>query len=276
MAKQFSLFDGKDRFKTNKPIRLIELFAGVGSQAMALKAIGANFETHRICEFDKFAVQSYNAIHGTSFVPSDITKTTATDLAVADTDKYCYIMTYSFPCQDLSQAGKGAGTRSGLLWEVERLLTEMQELPQVLVMENVPQVLKAEGFAEWLAVLEKLGYKNAVQVLDAKDYGVPQNRKRAFMISLLGDFSYEFPKAKPLAKRLRDMLEHEPVDPKYYLVQKQVEQVANSTFTQERTRIVDGGAVCRTLCARDFKSLTCVRLSGSVDEVRSIKPIHGT
>jgi len=196
---QFSFFDGKDRYKIEKPVRLIELFAGVGSQAMALKAIGANFETHRICEFDKFAVQSYNAIHGTSFAPSDITKTTAADLAIADTDKYCYIMTYSFPCQDLSQAGKGMGmakgasTRSGLLWEVERLLTEMQELPQVLIMENVPQVLKAEGFAEWIAFLEKLGYKSRHQVLNAKDYAIPQNRDRAFMISLLGDFYYVFP-----------------------------------------------------------------------------------
>lgn len=127
---QMSLFDGSQPFKIDKPIRLIELFAGIGSQAKALKNLGADFEHYRICEFDKYAVQSYNAVHGTDFKTSDITKITADDLGIVDTDKYCYVMTYSFPCQDLSNAGlgkgmaKGSGTRSGLLWEVERLLDE--------------------------------------------------------------------------------------------------------------------------------------------------------
>ena len=117
--------------KITKPIRLIELFAGVGSQAMALRDLNANFEHYKVVEFDKYAVNSYNAIHGTDFKPMDITKIRGEDLQVVDTDKYEYIMTYSFPCQDLSLAGKqrgmkkGSGTRSGLLWEVERLLDEM-------------------------------------------------------------------------------------------------------------------------------------------------------
>jgi DNA (cytosine-5)-methyltransferase 1 len=117
-------------FKIDKPIRLIELFAGIGAQAKALEMFGVKFEHHRICEFDKYAVASYNAIHGTHFQPTDIRDLRWRDLGVTDTDKYCYILTYSFPCQDLSVAGKqrgmikGSGTRSGLLWEVERLLTE--------------------------------------------------------------------------------------------------------------------------------------------------------
>lgn len=117
-------------FKIDKPIRLIELFAGIGAQAKALEMLGVKFEHHRICEFDKYAVASYNAIHGTHFQPTDIRDLRWRDLGVTDTDKYCYILTYSFPCQDLSVAGKqrgmikGSGTRSGLLWEVERLLTE--------------------------------------------------------------------------------------------------------------------------------------------------------
>lgn len=140
---QISMFDGVKPFKIDKPIRLIELFAGIGAQAKALERIGANFEHYRVCEIDKYAVKSYNAIHGTNFVPSDITKITADDLGITDLDKYCYVMTYSFPCQDLSLAGKmkgmkkGTGTRSGLLWEVKRLLDECQELPQLLLMENV-------------------------------------------------------------------------------------------------------------------------------------------
>ena len=156
---QLSLFDGSKEFKIDKPIRLIELFAGIGSQAKALKNLGVDFEHYRICEFDKYAVASYNAVHGTNFETSDITKITANDLGIVDTDKYCYIMTYSFPCQDLSNAGlgkgmaKGSGTRSGLLWEVERLLDECSELPNVLLMENVPQVIgqnNIQHFAKWV------------------------------------------------------------------------------------------------------------------------------
>lgn len=222
---QLSLFDGANEFTIDKPIRLIELFAGIGSQAKALKNIGADFEHYRICEFDKYAVQSYNAVHGTEFETSDITKITADDLGIVDTDKYCYVMTYSFPCQDLSNAGlgkgmaKGSGTRSGLLWEVERLLDECKELPQVLVMENVPAVIGAKNiqhFAKWQEKLESLGYKNKWEVLNAKDYGIPQNRERCFMVSILGDYFYDFPKKIPLKLRLKDMLEKE-VDEKYYL-----------------------------------------------------------
>lgn len=88
-----------DRFTIDKPIRLIELFAGVGSQAMALRDLGADFETYRVCEFDKYAIKSYNAIHGTNFPVSDIRDWKGGDLGIEDTDKYCYIMTYSFPCQ---------------------------------------------------------------------------------------------------------------------------------------------------------------------------------
>ena len=141
---QITIFDlTLPQFQIDRPIRLIELFAGIGSQAMALRDLGADFEHWRVVEFDPNAVTSYNAIHGTHFEPQDITKITGADLGITDTEKYCYIMTYSFPCQDLSSAGKqrgmkkGSGTRSGLLWEVERLLNEVGSLPQVLLMENV-------------------------------------------------------------------------------------------------------------------------------------------
>ena len=195
--------------KITKPIRLIELFAGVGSQAMALRDLNANFEHYKVVEFDKYAVNSYNAIHGTDFKPMDITKVKGEDLQVVDTDKYEYIMTYSFPCQDLSLAGKqrgmkkGSGTRSGLLWEVERLLDEMSgggyELPQILLMENVPEVIglkNIDDFNKWILKLESLGYSTYVDILNAKDYGVPQSRRRCFAVSILGGFSYHFPKKK--------------------------------------------------------------------------------
>lgn len=227
---QRSLFDGNYEFKINKPIRLIELFAGIGAQAKALENLGIHFEPYRVVEIDKYAIKSYNAIHGTDFEPSDITKLKGQDLGITETDKYSYILTYSFPCQDLSLAGKqkgmakGENTRSGLLWEVERLLRETDELPQVLLMENVPQVhgnKNKESFYEWLNFLERIGYKNYWKDLNAKDFGIPQNRNRCFMVSLLGDYYYEFPSPVKLEKRLKDVLEKE-VDEKYYLSEEAV------------------------------------------------------
>lgn len=135
-------------------------------------------------------------------------------------------MTYSFPCQDLSLAGKrkgmdkGSGTRSGLLWEVERLLDECKDnLPQILLMENVPQVIgkaNKENFDMWYRKLNELGYSNFYQVLNAKDYGIPQNRKRCFMVSILGNYDYHFPEPQKLNLTLKDMLE-DKVDEDYFL-----------------------------------------------------------
>ena len=212
-------------FINDKPIRLIELFGGIGSQAMALSKLGVNFEHYRLVEFDKYPVSSYNAIHGTNFTPTDITKIHGEDLGIVDTDEYCYLMTYSFPCQDLSVAGKqqgmskGSGTRSGLLWEVERLLNETEHLPQLLLMENVPQVhsnKNREDFENWIQFLENKGYSNYWQDLNAKDYGVAQNRNRCFMVSILGNYCFYFPKPHPLTKRMVDYLE-DSVDEKYYI-----------------------------------------------------------
>lgn len=215
-------------YKINKPIRLIELFAGIGSQAMALRDIGANFEHYRVVEFDKYAVASYNAIHGTNFMPQDICKVTGKDLGIVDTDNYCYLLTYSFPCTDLSLAGKregmkkGSGTRSGLLWEVERILLELKEtgnLPQILLMENVPQVhaeKNIDDFNQWLKCLYDMGYISYWQDLNAKDFGIPQSRNRCFMVSLLGDYSYNFPEPQGLNSSMRDYLEQE-VDSKYFI-----------------------------------------------------------
>ena len=231
---QLSLFGGMTSFKIDKPIRLIELFGGISCQAQALLNLGVDFENYRYCDFDKYACQSHNEIMGTNDKPSDITKWKGEDLGVCDTDKYCYIMTYSFPCTDLSTAGKmagmerGSGTRSGLLWEVERLLKECNELPQVLLMENVPQVhgkKNKASFDEWCQFLESLGYKNYWKDINAKDYGVPQSRNRCFMVSLLGDYSYKFPEPIELKLKLQDLLEDE-VDEKYYISDKMVNYIS--------------------------------------------------
>ena len=237
-------------FYNQKPIRLIELFAGIGSQAKALKNLGIDFEHWYVCEFDKYAIQSYNAVHNTNFTTSDVTKITANDLKITDTEHFTYLLTYSFPCQDLSNAGKGrgmekgSGTRSGLLWEVERLLNECSELPQVLLMENVPQVHSVknkEHFDKWIEFLESKGYSNHWKDLNAKDYGIPQSRNRCYMVSILGNYSFEFPEPIPLNLRLGDMLEQE-VDEKYYLSDDAIQGRTNSNFRQynlERSLIND-------------------------------------
>lgn len=234
---QTSLFnEEKPKFKIDKPIRLIELFAGIGSQAMALRDIGADFEHYRVVEFDKYVIKSYNAIHGTDFPTIDITEVNGEDLGIVDTDNYCYMLTYSFPCQDLSVAGKGAGmskdsgTRSGLLWEVERLLNETEHLPQVLLMENVPQVhgkKNIEDFEKWIEFLKGKGYSNYWKDLNAKDYGVAQSRNRCFMVSILGAYDYEFPPTIHLTKVMKDYLEP-MVDEKYYINSEKAQKLINA------------------------------------------------
>lgn len=295
-----SLFDFP-QFKINKKIRLIELFGGIGTQAMALRDIGADFEHYRLVEFDKYAVQSYNAVHGTRYTVHDIRDIHAKDLGIVDKDKYCYLMTYSFPCTDLSVAGKmqgmsksdwetGQSTRSGLLWEVERILKEMsdEELPDVLLMENVPQVhaeQNREDFENWLSFLKSKKYKNFWQDLNAKDYSIPQNRDRCFCVSFLSndDFTeFNFPEPVKLEKVMKDYLE-EQVDEKYYInndkADKLIKQLLENGVlpteqnrTEQRTdcRItcqVSGmandnpkyepdcriGDVAATICAREYK-----------------------
>ncbi len=211
--KEISIFDLMyEPYKIKKPIRIIELFGGYGSQSLALKYLGANFEHWKLCEWTIKSTQAYKDIHMTddntdyskdlsveeikeflfkkglssnynepmsqdqvnrlteeearkiynNIIAThnlvNIQQVTASDLDIVDQDKYEYIMTYSFPCQDLSLAGKRKGmsdtsTRSGLLWEVERILKECKELnclPQVLVMENVPQVHSIQNIDDFL------------------------------------------------------------------------------------------------------------------------------
>lgn len=283
--EQVSIFDifpeETHLFKTDKPIRLIELFAGVGAQAMALRNIGADFEHYKISEWDVNSVKSYRAIHmgykkvephgdiwansvklfsmgvsidgktpltlqqvikkGNRWVCQALDDFEAThnigsvtnihgkDLGIKDTDKYTYLLTYSFPCQDLSVAGlgkgmtKGSGTRSGLLWEVERVLRELaaefSEMPQILLMENVPQVIgqnNMEDFKEWLNFLSGIGYTNTYKILNAKDFDVPQSRQRCFMLSVYGNYNVKFPDSHETSKVMADFLEDQ-VPESYYI-----------------------------------------------------------
>lgn len=281
-------------YKITKPLRLIELFAGYGSQAMAFDRIGVKYEHHFVCEFDKYAMKSYNAVHGTNFEPTDIRNIHAEDLNIVDIDKYCYFMTYSFPCTDLSLAGKqagmkkGSGTRSGLLWEVERLLTECKELPQVLFMENVPQVIAEKNmpdFLDWLKFLHKKGYSSYYKVLNAKDYGVPQNRERCFMFSFLGDYDYVFPEPTGLKQLIVDVLEDE-VDEKYYITSETAKRLIHDLIERrviptEQNRRYQVGLDLSTQSSGIKQIANCIRAkhdSGIVhhkDECTGVLEING-
>lgn len=279
MYEQLDIFDmTRPTFQIDKPIRLIELFAGVGSQAMALRDLGADFEHYRVVEFDRFAIASYNAIHGTDFEITDICNISGADLGICDTDKFCYIMTYSFPCQDLSVAGKqkgmtkGSGTRSGLLWEVERLLNECDELPQVLLMENVPQVhskANMSDFQKWIDFLESKGFSNYWQDLNAKDYGVAQNRDRCFMVSLLGEWNYKFPRPIPLKRKLFDYTSF-PIKNDIAGIWIKTEEGQN-VVNKMWARI--NGDICCTITARGYVSYNCQYVEQN-EECRRISPLE--
>ena len=323
---QIGIFDGSQKFVIDKPIRLIELFAGYGSQAFALKYLGKDFEHWKICEWAVKSIQAYKDAHfcndntdyskdhSDEFILNRLTKLGISanynepmtqeqikrlgvekqrqiynnikathnlvnimqvhgeDLEIRDTDKYTYVMTYSFPCQDLSNAGlgkgmeKGSGTRSGLLWEVERILDELRNgggcLPQVLLMENVPEVIginNIQHFAKWLEKLESIGYKCYWQVLNGKDYGVPQNRERCFMVSILGDYYYNFPQPIKLEHKLKDLLEDD-VDEKYYLSDRAIIGKVTTNFQTSKLESVIPNqiGIMPTICARDYKDPKCI------------------
>ena len=249
-------------YTTENPLRLIELFAGIGSQTQALTNIGIAHKVVAISEIDKYAIQSYEAMHGTANNLGDIRK--IEELPDAD------LWTYSFPCQDISVAGKGAGikegTRSGLLFEVERLLrvaSEKGTLPKYLLLENVKNLVSKKfkaDFDKWLDFLAELGYTNYWKVLNAKDYGIPQNRERVFCVSIRGEHKpFVFPKPKELTIRLRDMID-ETVDERFYLKESTIRSILRSTFNSRRDSIRPGDGLANTLLARDWRGPQCVQV----------------
>ena len=249
-------------YTEQNPLRLIELFAGIGSQTQALTNIGVPHTVVGISEIDKYAIQSYKAMHGEVTNFGDIREIKS----LPDAD----LWTYSFPCQDISVAGKGAGikegTRSGLLFDVERLLITASEngnLPKYLLLENVKNLVSKKfkaDFDRWLYFLSSLGYTNYWQILNAKDYGIPQNRERVFCVSIRGEHKpFKFPEKRELKLRLRDMIDA-VVDEKYYLKESTIRSIVNSSFNSRRDSIRKGDDVAYTILARDFKGPQCVQV----------------
>lgn len=230
-------------------ITINELFSGIGAQVAAFKRLNIPYKVIGISEIDKYAIQSYEAINGPVRNYGDITQIERLD--------YADLWTYSFCCQDISQAGKQKGfvnadgslTRSGLLLHVERLLTESVLYgiqPKYLLLENVKALVSKNfmpDFQRWLDKLEQLGYNNYWQVLNAKDYGIPQNRERVFVVSIRKDVDtkgYQFPSPVPLKLRLKDMLEP-LVDEKYYLSADKIEKLTSQIKEKEVSNTIRCG-----------------------------------
>lgn len=211
-------------------MKYLSLFSGIGAFESALKNLDIPFELVGFSEIDKYAVKSYCAIHDVpeSLNLGDITKIDETKLPKVD------FITYGFPCQDISLAGKqqglfnedGSKTRSGLFFDALRIIEHTQ--PMVAIAENVKNLTSKKFAVQFKIVLESLenaGYNNYWKVLNAKDFGIPQNRERVFIISIRKDVDtgiFEFPEPYPLKLRLKDMLE-DVVDEKFYLSEKMVE-----------------------------------------------------
>ena len=206
-------------------IKILELFGGIGACSKALEKLGIEYEIADYVEIDKYAVKSFNAMHDTNFEPQDICKW--------DKDIEVDLIMHGSPCQDFSLAGKQAGgdkdsgTRSSLMYETIRIVEKLK--PKYVIWENVKNLLSKKhrhNFDAYLETMDQLGYTNYYQVLNAKDYGIPQNRERIFTISIRNDINkiFTFPPKQPLKLKLKDILEDE-VDEKYYLTESNIKTI---------------------------------------------------
>ena len=233
-------------------LKVLELFAGIGACSKALTNLGIEHKIVDAVEIDKYAVQSFNAIHGTNFEPQDITKW--------DKDIECDLIMHGSPCQDFSAAGreaggdKDSGTRSSLMYETLHIVEKLK--PKYVVWENVKNLLSKKhrhNFDAYLDAMFDLGYCNNYKVLNAKDYGIPQNRERVFTVSIRKDLykGYFFPAPTELKIRLKDVLDTE-VDEKFYLTDEQVASFRADSDRQQalgrgfcfKPRSVDNYATC--------------------------------
>ena len=257
-------------------MRLLSLFSGIGAFEKALALNGMDYELVNYCEIDSHASKAYSVIHNVS------EELNLRDVKAVDTTalKDIDLLTYGFPCQDISQAGEQKGfvdddgnvTRSGLFFEALRIIMGVK--PKVAIAENVKALTTKKFTKEFDIVLRGLdtaGYNNYWAVLNAKDYGTPQNRERVFIISIRKDIdngTFEFPAPIPLTTRLKDVLETN-VDEKFYLSDAQIQRIKTTSYMSGQRRIQDKDW-CDTLCARDWKDPKCVRVASDTAKVMQV------
>lgn len=285
---------------TIEEIKVLELFGGIGA---IRKAFIRQKIPHRVIDYvevDKNCVKSYNALYGENFKPQDIVKYHPPD------EKINFVM-HGSPCQDFSRSGlkkggeKGSGTRSSLLFETIRIIEEMKVKPKLVLWENVKGVLDKNmraSFFHYLKEIESLGYESKYKILNAMDFGIPQNRKRIFVVSMLGKNSFDFEALKNVkTSSIDDFLERDVSD--LYEVRQEsmlrflsgnpknknfkgrlkvIDQYAY-TISTKQVRVPNSGLV--DIGKGKYRYLTekeCLRLMGFDDEdfekIRAIFPIR--
>lgn len=233
-------------------IKVLELFGGIGACSKALENLNIKHEIVDYVEIDKYAVASFNTIHNTNYEPQDICQWDKN----IDVD----LIMHGSPCQDFSLAGKqaggdeGSGTRSSLMYETIRIVEKLK--PKYVVWENVKNILSKKhihNFNSYIESLEELGYNNYYKVMNAKDYGIPQNRERIFTISIRKDIdkgSFLFPEKQQLKIKLKDLLEQD-VDESYYLTTDKIDKISHWKSYQKPFEKVQGNnSICPTITAR--------------------------
>ena len=224
-------------YNKQNPLRVITLFSGYDSQCLALNRLGIEYDLVAWSDIDKFAIEAHNALFP-KFEGRNLG-----DVSKIDWKKIkepIDLLTYSSPCTDFSMAGKmaggeeGSGTRSSLLWEVDKAIQQIK--PKYLLFENVPAIVCAkfsQMFNKWQKRLDGYGYTNFVQIMNAKDYGCPQNRRRLFMVSILNCVKpYYFPKPFTLEKNVSGLLERN-VNEMYYLSESRVSDLLQRVVKNE-------------------------------------------
>lgn len=234
-------------------LKVVEYFGGIGAIRKAFEKLDVPFEVVDYVEIDEFAVKSYNAMFGTNFEPQDISKWNK-DI---DVD----LIMHGSPCQDFSIAGlqkggdEGSGTRSSLMYETLRNVKRLK--PKYVIWENVKNLVSDKhfhNFDKYLNIMIDFGYNNYYQVLNAKDYGIPQNRERIFTVSIRKDVdqrNFYFPEKQPLTLRLKDLLETN-VDEKYYLSDDKINAISHwNSYQNPLERVMGNNSVANTLTARE-------------------------
>ena len=230
-------------------IKILELFGGIGACSKALERLGIDYEIADYVEIDKYAVKSFNAIHNTNFEPQDIREW--------NKDIQVDLIMHGSPCQDFSLAGKqlggdkDSGTRSSLMYETLRIVNKLK--PKYVIWENVKNVISKKhihNFNNYIEEMSRVGYTSYYQVLNAKDYGIPQNRERVFTISIRNDIGkrFVFPEKQELKLKLKDFLE-DNVDPKYYLSDEMIKYITadNDKWTGNNSESIINKDIASTI-----------------------------
>lgn len=201
-------------------LRVLSLFSGIGAFEKALNNIGVNFELVNFCEFDKYAIKSYCAIHG---VNESINLGDITQVDLDSLPKGIDLLTHGSPCQNYSRAGKrdggdkGSGTKSSLMWNSVEIIKKVK--PKYVVWENVSGVLEPKNihnFNQYIEDLNEIGYVSSWEVLNSYNFGIPQNRERIFCVSILNGYAFDFPEPPYTPCKLKDVIDR-VVDEKYYI-----------------------------------------------------------